>query len=358
MLTQSDDAVAALTELATAIARSAGSDYVSIDVYDAETERFTQRVLSESRFSSLSLAQAWRNSLDPDRPDVWNDEVMRTHEPFLSPDIQRDERGPEAVRRFFKTALLTSTAIFPMLFQDEFLGTMAFAYYAPHDFPPEEVSFLQGFATEAATAYKALHMHKELRQYAQRLESSMEIEHRMARTDALTGIPNRRYADEAVAAECARARRSRIPLSVALADVDGLKSVNDRWGHAAGDMVLTSVTNLARQSCRRIDAVARYGGDELLFILPTADLQAATAIGQRFRDRVAHWNFHSSRKETLPVTVSVGVAEADEECAGEPALLIARADEALLRAKASGKDRVCPYSAAGSVAQASPSAGS
>jgi diguanylate cyclase (GGDEF)-like protein/PAS domain S-box-containing protein len=174
LLAQSDDLEAALSALATAIAGSTASDYVSIDLYDADTERFVLRVLSESRFTGLSIAQAWRNSLDPDTPDVWNLEVMRTHQPFLSPDSQNDERAAESARQFFKLALIRSTAVFPMLFQDELLGTMAFAYYAPRTFPPEEVGFLQGFVTQAATALKALQMHKELQRYTHEFKSSAE----------------------------------------------------------------------------------------------------------------------------------------------------------------------------------------
>jgi len=230
-----------------------------------------------------------------------------------------------------------------MLFQDEFLGTMGFVSFKPRTFPAEEVSFLQGFATQAATALKAMQMHEELQQYTHRVEASMQIEYRQARTDALTGIPNRRYADEAIAVECRQACTSNIPLSAAMADIDGLKFVNDTYGHSAGDTVLASVANLARRSCRRMDAVARYGGDEFLFVLPTANLRAATAIARRFQNRVARWKFHVSPAESVHVTVSVGVAESDEHSAKKPSLLVARADEALLHAKSLGKDKVCPY---------------
>jgi diguanylate cyclase (GGDEF)-like protein/PAS domain S-box-containing protein len=174
LLAQSDDLQAALTDLATAIAGSTASDYVSIDVYDADSERFVLRVLSQSRFAGLSVTQTWINSLDPDRPDPRNLEVMRSRQPYLSPDIQNDEREPEAVRRYFEATLIRSMATFPVLFQDEFLGIVAFVYYAPHTFPPEEINFLQGFVAQAATALKALQMHNELQRSTYELKRAAD----------------------------------------------------------------------------------------------------------------------------------------------------------------------------------------
>jgi diguanylate cyclase (GGDEF)-like protein/PAS domain S-box-containing protein len=174
LLAQSENLEAALTNLATAIAASTAGDYVSIDVYDADSDRFVLRTLSQSRFAGQSVTQAWINSLDLDRPDPRNLEVMRTRQPYLSPDVQNDEREPEAARQYFTASLIRSMAVFPMLFQDEFLGTTAFVYYAPHAFPPEEASFLRGFAAQAATAIKALQMHNELQRYARELERSAD----------------------------------------------------------------------------------------------------------------------------------------------------------------------------------------
>ncbi|UCH86288.1 MAG: diguanylate cyclase [Dehalococcoidia bacterium] len=174
LLAQSDDLQTALANLATAIAGSTATDYVSIDVYDADSGRFVLRALNQSRFAGLSVTQAWIDSLDPDRPDPRNLEVMRSRQPYLSPDVQNDEREPEAVRRYFEATLIRSVATFPVLFQDEFLGTVAFVYYAPHTFPPEEISFLQGFVAQAATALKALQMHNELQRHAQELRRSAD----------------------------------------------------------------------------------------------------------------------------------------------------------------------------------------
>jgi diguanylate cyclase (GGDEF)-like protein/PAS domain S-box-containing protein len=175
MLTRSEDVEAALRDLATAISASTGFEYiVNIDLYDATTNRFFLRVLSEQRYTGGTLGKFWGAGLNPDRIDPWNAEVMTTLKPALRPDMQNDPVYPEHVRKFFAQSLLRSTADFPLLFQDEFLGTVAFVSFKPRTFPPDEVSLLQGFAAQVATAVKALQMHKEVERYAQELRRSAD----------------------------------------------------------------------------------------------------------------------------------------------------------------------------------------
>jgi diguanylate cyclase (GGDEF)-like protein/PAS domain S-box-containing protein len=175
MLTRSEDVEAALRDLATAVSASTGFEYiVNIDLYDAPTGRFFLRILSEQRYTGGTLGQIWGASLNPDRPDPWNVEVMTTLEPAFRPDMQNDPVYPEHVRKFYAQSLLRSAADFPLLFQDEFLGTMAFVSFKPRTFPPEEVSLLQGFVAQVAMALKALQMHKEVERYAQELRRSAD----------------------------------------------------------------------------------------------------------------------------------------------------------------------------------------
>jgi len=175
MLTRSEDVKAALRVLATAVSASTGFEYlVNIDLYDATTNRFFLRVLSEQRYTGGTLGQIWEAGLNPDRPDPWNVDVMTTLQPALRPDMQNDPIYPEHVRKFFAQSLLRSTADFPLLFQDEFLGTMAFVSFKPRTFPPDEVSLLQGYVSQVAMALKALRMHKEVQRYAQELKRSAD----------------------------------------------------------------------------------------------------------------------------------------------------------------------------------------
>ena len=99
---------------------------------------------------------------------------MRTLQPRFSPDMQNDPTYPEHVRKFYALALLRSAVDFPLLFQDEFLGTMSFVSFKPRTFPPDEVSFLQGFVSQTAMALKALQMHKELQRNAYELKKSAD----------------------------------------------------------------------------------------------------------------------------------------------------------------------------------------
>ena len=154
----------------------------------------------------------------------------------------------------------------------------------------------------------------------------------LARTDALTGLRNQRLFEERLEAEAARAARYGEPLSLLLFDLDGLKAVNDRHGHAAGDAVLRAVADALRQGARQTDLAARVGGDEFALIAPSTDRHAAVALGERIRSLVAGQGGHDA-------TVSVGIA-----CTGrgrQPhAFLREVADTALYEAKRQGRNRV------------------
>ena len=168
----SHDVAGALEDMATALAASTGYDFVSIDVYDASAERFVLRIINEARMSRGSLAQFWRDTLNPDRPDALYVQVVQTRQPVPLPDLQNDERVPEPIRDFFRRSLLRSAAMLPLLFQDEVLGVLAVVSFRPRSFPEEEVRLLQGLAAEVATALKAMRTHRELVESRERLRQS------------------------------------------------------------------------------------------------------------------------------------------------------------------------------------------
>jgi diguanylate cyclase (GGDEF)-like protein len=249
--------------------------------------------------------------------------------------------------------MLVSAIRLPVFFRDEALASISLASWQPHAFPPEEVEALKGMMAQLAVGLKAMRMYKalaeskeQLERYSKQLQASTEIEHRLARTDALTGIPNRRYVEEVIFAEHARAVRHGCALSVGLLDVDKLKAVNDEFGHDAGDEVLTQLAQLARRSCRKGDVVGRYGGDEFLFVLPEADLEAAVRFGERVRAKVERQSFHLPQGDTLTLNVSLGIAVAESAGSQGAPGLIATADSALYSAKTSGGNKVCTQPAA------------
>lgn len=160
----------------------------------------------------------------------------------------------------------------------------------------------------------------------------------MARSDWLTGLPNRRGFLAAVEAEERRSRRSGRPFSVALGDLDHFKRVNDEHGHATGDAVLQAVATAVRGALREQDLVARWGGEELILLLPETGLAGAVAAAGAVREAVSAVQLAATDKRLAPLTISVGVAEHRPDRSLEAT--IAAADRALYRAKAEGRDRV------------------
>ena len=162
----------------------------------------------------------------------------------------------------------------------------------------------------------------------------------LARTDALTGLPNRREILERLQTEIERCARARHPMAILMFDIDHFKQVNDLWGHAAGDRVLKAVADTAHASLRRIDSCGRVGGEEFLVLLPETSHAEAQAAAERLRAAIADRSIENEGPP-LRVTASIGVAihqaDAPQFDAGQ---LVQRADRALYAAKAAGRDCV------------------
>ncbi len=158
----------------------------------------------------------------------------------------------------------------------------------------------------------------------------------LAWKDQLTGVYNRRYFDRRLAEEWDRAHRYDRPLALIMIDIDHFKKYNDTWGHQKGDEVLRAVAMLLASTCRASDILCRYGGEELVFILPETPAEKAILMARHCCDRVAD---NSARVAGERVTVSLGVAGIPPDCA-TAAELVSRADRALYRAKEAGRNRV------------------
>lgn len=160
---------------------------------------------------------------------------------------------------------------------------------------------------------------------------------RLSREDPLTGLANRRDFGERLESEILRADSLGLPLSVALFDIDHFKQINDRHGHAAGDLVLRASGTLLRRKCRATDTAARFGGEEFAVIMPDAELCAAARLCEHIRLAFAAFSWASLR-QGVAVTLSAGVAQHE---AGAPSrAVLAAADAKLYAAKHGGRNRV------------------
>lgn len=176
----------------------------------------------------------------------------------------------------------------------------------------------------------------ELKHYSTELRESNERLQRLAVTDELTGLPNRRHAMERIRQEWAASERRHTPLSCMLIDLDGFKQINDCCGHARGDEVLKAVARTIREAVRTEDVVCRVGGDEFLVICPGIALDEVVRCGERLLSMVEELGIQADGR---PFGLSIGAAERGREVTDMDEL-INLADKSMYRAKQGGKNRV------------------
>ena len=189
---------------------------------------------------------------------------------------------------------------------------------APHD---TRTHFFEVIASTAGNALRNVQMFEEMKH--------------LARTDFLTGLPNHRFFQSTLSREVSRAQRHNHTLSLLIIDMDFLKTVNDRFGHPAGDTVIRSVAETIQETCREIDFAARYGGEEFVIVLPETDLAGAIQVAERVRRGVEAIDVGIVGQ----VTASVGVANYPVNATSKEDL-IRVADQALYVAKNGGRNQV------------------
>jgi diguanylate cyclase (GGDEF)-like protein len=198
--------------------------------------------------------------------------------------------------------------------------------YAPAgvSFDREAEQLAQWLAAQASVALENERLHRTVK--------------RQAITDELTQLANRRRFTETLALEVRRAERFGDPLALVLADLDDFKSINDRYGHGTGDLVLQRFADVMRENMRDFDLPVRFGGEEFAVLLPETGLEGGRQLALRLATALAGLRISEIGGDRAPVTASFGVASFPE--AGSAEELLAAADRALYRAKAEGKNRV------------------
>ena len=216
-----------------------------------------------------------------------------------------------------RTLLLESTG--------ERFGLFNMARGYKGDFKQNEMDMCNTIAAQSALVINNVRMYEKIR--------------RFAIADGLTGLNNHRYFQEQMDKEFSRARRFGLSLSMIMLDLDDFKTINDTYGHQQGDIILKDVATLMRRSVRDIDLVARYGGEEFTVMLPETPKKNSIVVAERIRSAIEEHEFQLD-SGPVHITASLGISGRDDDPENKKEL-IAKADEALYKAKRQGKNRVC-----------------
>lgn len=171
------------------------------------------------------------------------------------------------------------------------------------------------------------------------LKSKLAMAYDKALRDPLTGLANRIAYDERIDSEVSRWQRYRSPLSLVICDIDNFKNINDTFGHKAGDKTLKIIAQILTQSCRRLDFLSRFGGEEFTLLLPDTDRESALNFANKLRLIIEKSRFNYGTKSVV-ITISCGVSEFCKD--DTPETVFERADRALYLAKSSGRNRCFP----------------
>jgi two-component system cell cycle response regulator len=177
------------------------------------------------------------------------------------------------------------------------------------------------------------------KRYADSLRNKVQQSIELAMVDALTGLNNRRFLESHLATMLDQAQRRRAPLSLLIFDIDHFKQVNDTHGHVCGDEVLKGFADRLRRVVRGEDLLCRLGGEEFVIVMPNVSIEIATKVAERTRSAIQEEQFLIDEAgKKISITVSIGVAGRGPD--GDPSSLYRRADRALYRSKAEGRNRV------------------
>jgi diguanylate cyclase (GGDEF)-like protein/PAS domain S-box-containing protein len=271
--------------------------------------------------SLVEVAGTWQSCEIPwtvfEPSSCW---ALRTSHPHLV------EAGDMTAPCAHASGVKTSYVCVPIMAQGEALGVLHFqAAEASAAVSDSELSFRTTFAGQVGLSVANIRLREALR--------TQSIK------DALTGLYNRRYLEEMLDREIRRAVRASQPLGILMIDVDHFKKFNDTYGHDAGDTVLREAASFFTRSVRVEDIACRFGGEEFVIILPTADLSAAQMRAERIRSKISDLTVLHQGSSLGRITISVGVAGLPMH-GTSPKELLEAADAALYRAKKAGRDRV------------------
>jgi two-component system cell cycle response regulator len=263
--------------------------------------------------------------------------ALASSAPVLVEDVQTSGLYADVRRRWMEDGTrvaIRSVIALPFALDRRQAGVF-FLRRGQHERPltNEDVAFADTVVKAAVSAIQRAKIMETTKADNARLEA-------LAHIDPLTDVLNRRALAERLAAEMERARRYASTVTLLMIDLDHFKRVNDTHGHLVGDDVLMEAAMLLQNAVRSVDVVARYGGEEFVIVLPETTEEGAVAFAERIRERIEDQGFQVADGLMLHLTASIGVATFPSARVASVEDLFARADEALYRAKAEGRNRV------------------
>ena len=250
--------------------------------------------------------------------------VAQSGKPLLMEDVSVDHRLSRSKAR----GKFESFAAVPIIAKEKIRGVMGVGSHRYREFPDWEVRMLGTISNQIGMAIENAQLYEHARELAYR--------------DSLTDLYNRRYLMEQIEREFIRAERSKSPLSLIMVDLDGLKDINDSYGHHHGDAFLREVGRIIKVNTRASDVAARWGGDEFMLLATEADSASSSKIAERVRFQVGRYRMEINGRK-VGITVSAGVVSYPAHASGISEL-IKNVDEAMYNAKRGGKNQLRVFS--------------
>lgn len=287
---------------------------------------FDQEAKEVSHFIKGGVGARWiRQSSYKHYQEGLSGWVLREQQTALSPKGSADPRESPEVQQVRQNCHTGSIIVAPLHYQSHVLGTLtAIRDASEEDFASSDVTLVETISNQLATAIENARLFDQVK--------------RLAITDELTGINNRRHFMEQGQHELERRQRNHQPLSCIMFDIDHFKTVNDQHGHHVGDSVLREVTKRCHQNLRTTDIFGRYGGEEFSVLLPETSLEKAVQAAERLRQAIES-PLIVIDKIAVSVTLTLGVATLSKTTT-DLEMLLAQADKALYKGKAAGRNQV------------------